>query len=109
MESWEQKYLQVTARFNPGGSKAGVQWADGVECKTTMGSVVFGLVAITGEIVIGKLIVSIHKTATPWSLVMIDPLGQKTSFMFPGLNFIHDSVAYLPHFYEQCEMKHFHI
>ena len=36
---------------------------------------------------------------------MQDPMGQKTSCMFPGSDFIHDSVAYLPHFYGQCEMK----
>ena len=30
-------------------------------------------------------------------------MGQKTSSMFPGSNFFHDSLAYLPHFYGQCE------
>ena len=105
MKAGEQKYFQFTARFNRGGSKVGYRWADGVEWKTLTGSVIFGSVAITGEIVIGKLIASLDKTSTPWSLVMQDPMGQKTSCMFPGSDFIHNSVAYLPHFYGQCEMK----
>ena len=36
---------------------------------------------------------------------MQDPMGQKTSCMFPGSDSIHDSVANLPHFYGQCGMK----
>ena len=51
------------------------------------------------------MIASLDKTAKPWSLVMQDPMGQKTSCMFPGSDFNHDSVAYLPHFYGQCEMN----
>ena len=37
-----------------------------MEWKTPKGSVIFGSVAITGEIVIGKLIASLDKTSTPW-------------------------------------------
>ena len=76
-----------------------------MEWKTPTGSVIFGLVVITGEKVIGKLIASLDKTSTPWSLVMQDPMGQKTSCMFPGSDFTHDSVAYMPHFFGKCEMK----
>ena len=55
--------------------------------------------------VIGKLIASLDKTSTPWSLVMQDPMGQKTSGIFHGSKFIHDSLAYLPQFYGHCETK----
>ena len=46
-----------------------------MEWKTPTGSVKFGSVAITAEMVIGKLIASLDKTATPWSLVMKDPIA----------------------------------
>ena len=52
-----------------------------------------------------KLIASLDKTSTPCSLVMQDAMRQKTSCMFLGSDFIHDSVAYLPHFFRQCEIK----
>ena len=86
LKAREQKYFQFTARFNRGGSKVGYRWVDGVEWKTPTGLVIFGSVAITGKIVIGKLIASLDKTSTPWSLVMQDPMGQKTS-----CNFMHVS------------------
>ena len=56
----------------------GYRLADGVEWKTPTGSKKFCSVAITGEIVIGKLIASLDKTATPWLLVMQDPMRGKS-------------------------------
>ena len=76
-----------------------------MEEKTPPGSVIFVSVAITGKQVIGKLIASPDGTATPLSLVMKESMGQKTSCIFLGFDFILDSVAYLSQFYGQCEMK----
>ena len=78
MKAGEQRYFQFTARFNRGGSKIGYRGDDGVEWKTSTDSVMFRSEAITGEIVIGKLIASLDKTSTPWSLLMQDPMGQKS-------------------------------
>ena len=90
LKAGEQNYFQFTARFNQGGSKIGYRCNYGVEWKPPTGSVIFGSVAITREIVTGKMIASLDKIATPWSLVMQDPKGQKTSCLFSGSNFIYD-------------------
>ena len=105
IKAGEQKTVTFSARFNKGGKKVGFRFAQGVDWTTPRGASIFGGIVITGEIIIGKLIASLDKTSTPWSLVMTDPLGQRTSCLFPGSDFVHDSVTYLPHFYGQCEMK----
>ena len=60
---------------------------------------------IDATLTIGKIAATLDKSVTSWSLMLKDPNGQDTSCNFPGADFSHDSVTYLPHFYGQCEMK----
>ena len=101
----EQKSFSFSETFFRKGKKVGVKWAAPIYWKTPLGSTILGAVVINAKLTVGKLIASLDKTSTPWSLLMTDPLGQKTSCMFPGSDFVYDSVVYLPHFYGQCEMK----
>ena len=101
----EQKSFSFSETFFRKGKKVGIRWAAPIDWNTPLGARIKGAVVINGKLVIGKIIASLDKTSKPWSLVLTDPHNQKTSCMFPGSDFVYDSVVYLPHFYGQCEMK----
>ena len=101
----EQLSHTYSATFFHGGQKAGIYFTWAVKWVTPAGVTVRGTVAITAQLIVGKLFASLDRTASPWSLTMTDPLGQSTSCIFPGADFIHDSVSYLPIFTGRCELK----
>ena len=91
--------------FLHGGKKAGIYFTWPVDWVTPRGSKNHASGVINAKLTIGKIVATLDKTSTLWTLVITDPNERLTSCSLPGSDFQHDSIAYLPHFYGQCEIK----
>ena len=101
----DEKVFDYSYEFKNGGKKAGIYYTWPVDWTTPGGVAIRAAGVITAKLTIGRLVATLDKTSTPWSLVMKDPNERSVSCNFPGSDFTHDSITYLPHFYGQCEMK----
>ena len=104
-QSGDSKVFPFSYRFMRGGNKAGIYFTWPVDWISPAGIKMHATGVINAKLTIGKLIASMDKTVSPWSLTMTDPNYRKVSCNFPGADFVHDTITYLPHFYGQCQMK----
>ena len=99
------KTFDFSYKFMTGGKTAGIYFTWPVDWISPSGAKLHASGVINGKLTIGKIVATLDKNSAPWSLVMTDPNDRLTSCNFPGADFQHDSITYLPHFYGQCEMK----
>ena len=99
------KVFDYSYSFMRGGKKAGIYFTWPVDWITPGGSKIHASGVINAKLTIGKVVATLDKTSSPWSLILTDPNERSTSCSFPGSDFQHDSITYLPHFYGQCEIK----
>lgn len=104
-QSGDQKRFDYNWRFMHGGSKAGIYFTWPVDWISPSGVQYRASGVINAQLTIGRTTGTLDKSRSPWSLLIHDPHGQTTSSVFPGADFVYDSVAYLPHFHGQCEIK----
>ena len=100
-----QKEFSYKAKFFRGGKNAGVDFVWPVSWINPLGTEIWGSIFIEAKLTVGKLVASLDKSSSPWSLAMKDPLGQEQLVSYPGSAFEHDSVSYLPKPYKECHMK----